>query len=90
MQKMEYILTFEWENSQQKAKLISKKENKYVRYKWLDSENDETFFQIKIEKLEITGDVAVQIIDFAPKGETDSIVELWDEQIEQLKHNLGV
>lgn len=84
------IYTFEWENSQQQAKLIDKQKNEYVKYKWLDSDDDESFFQINIITQEVTGDVGLRITDFAENGEKESIEELWEEQIEQLKHNLGV
>jgi len=84
------IYTFEWENSQQQAKLLDKSKNDFVRYKWLDSDGDDSFFELKIVQQEVTGDVGLRIIDFAENGEKESIRELWEEQMEQLKHNLGV
>lgn len=84
------IYTFEWENSQQQAKLLDKSKNDFVRYKWLDSDGDDSFFELKIVQQEVTGDVGLRITDFAENGEKESIRELWEEQMEQLKHNLGV
>jgi uncharacterized protein YndB with AHSA1/START domain len=84
------IYTFEWENTQQQAKLLDKSKNDFVRYKWLDSDGDDSFFELKIVQQEVTGDVGLRIIDFAENGEKESIRELWEEQMEQLKHNLGV
>lgn len=84
------IYTFEWELSSQQAELIDSAKNDFVRYKWLESKGDDSFFEIKIVKQEVTGDVSLRITDFAENGERESIQELWEEQVEQLKHNLGV
>jgi len=83
------IYTFKWDNSEQKAKLLDKKPDEFIRFKWLDSA-DETFFEFSIHKQELTGDVALQIIDFAEPDEKEDIIDMWDEQIDGLKHTLGV
>ncbi|MCF6364670.1 MAG: START-like domain-containing protein [Bacteroidales bacterium] len=83
------IYTFIWDRSEQQAKLIEKKSDNYIRFKWLDSEEG-TYFEFSIHKQELTGDVALQIIDFAEQDEKESIIEMWNEQVEGLKHTLGV
>ena len=83
------IYTFKWDRSEQQAELLDKKAEKYIRFKWLDSEED-TFFEFSIHRQELTGDVALQIIDFAEPDEKEDIIEMWDEQIDELKHTLGV
>ena len=52
----EGIYTFTWEGSSQEAKLISKKKGDHIRFRWLDSEEDE-FFEFKIQIDELTSDV---------------------------------
>ncbi len=83
------IYTFKWSNSEQKAILLEKKTDSFVRYKWLDSD-DNTFFQFSITMQELTGEVALQIIDFVEPEEKENSIEMWNEQIEGLKHTLGV
>ncbi len=83
------IYTFIWERSEQKAELLEKKKDTFVRYRWLDFEED-TFFEFSIQKQELTGDVALKIIDFAEPDEKDDIIGMWNEQVEGLKHTLGV
>src|ERR1051326_1638935 len=54
------IFTFEWEGTKEKAKLVSKKDNQSVRYKWIDDSNpkgkDDSYFEMEIQQDEITGD----------------------------------
>ena len=83
------IFTFKWEHSEQQAELIEKKTNEFVKFRWLDYEED-TFFEFRIQKQELTGDVALKITDYAEDDEKDDIIAMWDEQIDELKHTLGV
>ena len=53
----EGIYTFTWEGSEQKATLLGKKKNYYVRFKWLDS--DEEYFEFLIQVDELTNDISL-------------------------------
>ena len=81
--------TFFWDNSEETAQLVYKKENKSVRFQWDDSE-DETYFEFKIDVDDITGDVALEITDFIEEGDEEDSQDLWDTQIAELKHILGL
>ena len=84
------ILTFTWEGTEQKAELISKKDSKYVRFRWMDDEDKNSFFEFRIDIEEITGDVALLITDFAEEDEKEDSIDLWDSQIAELKHVIGL
>ncbi len=84
------IYTFIWEGTEQAAELVSRKENKYVRYRWLDDDNDKNYFEFRINIDELTGDVALVITDFVEEDEKDDIVDLWDSQIAELKRVIGL
>ena len=75
---------FFWDNSEQVAKLLMKKANEYIRFQWIDEDSD-TFFEFRITKDELTGDVALMITDFADKDEIDDAIDLWESQISELK-----
>ncbi|MFP3859359.1 MAG: START-like domain-containing protein [Bacteroidales bacterium] len=84
------IFTFIWQESEQEAKMLQKKNNKYIRFKWLEDEDKNSFFEFRINRDELTGDIALVITDFAEKDEKDDAIELWNTQIEELKQILGV
>nr|WP_320118501.1 START-like domain-containing protein [uncultured Marinifilum sp.] len=84
------IYTFLWDGSEQKAELLSKKDNRLIRFHWLDSEDKESFFEFKIEIDALTNDLSLIITDFADEDEIDESIELWDSQISELKHVLGI
>lgn len=82
------IYYFIWEKNEQRAEVVQKKENRYIRYKWLDAEED-SYFEFRINVDELTGDVALVIGDMVDEGEEDDAIGLWDSQIAELKHVLG-
>ena len=79
--------TFLWEGSEQTAEMTLHKENKLVRFSWLDEED--SYFEFRITQDELTSDVSLIIIDFAEEDEMKETEGLWDSQVADLKHMLG-
>ncbi len=80
---------FSWEKTEQVARLVTKKENHHVRYKWTH-EPDYTFFEFRIEVDELTGDVALVVTDWAEDvSSMENAKLLWVSQIDNLHHALG-
>lgn len=81
---------FLWDGSEQRANVVSKKENQTIRYNWIaDDKKDDSYFQFEIQQDEITGDVALIITDFAFDDEKESNIQLWNSQIHNLMHIIG-
>lgn len=81
--------TFKWEDSSEKAILLTSKENALARFRWVDEDDNSVFFEFKIEVDELTNDVALIITDFAEKHEKDSRILFWNNQVHQLMHAIG-
>jgi uncharacterized protein YndB with AHSA1/START domain len=81
--------SFEWDGTEQYAELISSKDNCHIRFRWLDEEED-SFFEFRIQKDELTGALALLITDFAEDGDEDDTRDLWDSQIAELKRAIGL
>ena len=82
------VFSFFWDGSEEKAAIISFKNNKYVRFKWLENEDD-SFFEINIVVDELTKDVSLVIYDFADEDEVEEGKMLWESQISDLKQVIG-
>jgi len=84
---------FFWDDSEQVAKLLTKKVNEFVRFQWLDDDDDDDddmYFEFKIAKDELTGDVALIITDFAEHDEIEDTKELWESQVSELRRAMGL
>jgi uncharacterized protein YndB with AHSA1/START domain len=84
------IYTFVWEKSEQQAEVIQRKDNKYIRFRWLEEEDKDSYFEFRLNQDELTGDVSLMITDFAEDDETSDAVDLWDTQVAELKHVIGL
>lgn len=81
------LFTFVWEGAEQQAEKTLHKEDRLVRFNWLDEED--SYFEFRISKDELTGDVSLIVIDFSDEDETEDTANLWNSQIADLKHILG-
>ncbi|WP_298883291.1 START-like domain-containing protein [uncultured Polaribacter sp.] len=82
--------SFTWEGEEEKAELITKRTDEKVRFKWLESEDDDSYFEIKIEVDALTKDVSLIITDFADdEDEVEESKQLWENQIDELRHTIG-
>ena len=85
------LFSFFWNNSETKARLSAIKENKLARFEWIDMEDEESnYFEFRINIDDITGDLALIILDFAEDEEKEDSIYLWDSQISDLKGLLGI
>ena len=85
------LFTFTWDKTESKAKLSTIKENRIVRFEWLEVENTDTnYFEFQLSVHELTSDLALIITDFADPEEQEDTISLWDTQIAKLKRVLGL
>src|ERR1043165_4487022 len=57
------IFTFIWNDTEERARLTSKKTGEKVKYRWVDEHNNDTdlFFELRILEDEITKDVSLLV-----------------------------
>ena len=83
--------TFIWADTEEYAKLIQKKNNERVRFRWINDEEDQDdcYFELKIVVDEITKDVSLYVSDFADEDELEEAKMLWNNLVSSLKQVLG-
>ena len=83
--------TFIWEDSEEYAKLLSKKNNELVKFMWVNDEEDyqKYFFEFLITVDEITKDVSLTVTDFSDDDEMEESKMLWTNLVGDLKQVLG-
>ena len=82
------IFNFIWDGSEEQAKLLKKKSDEFIKFRWSENEDD-SFFEMRIIVDEITKDVSLFITDFAEEDEIDEAKMLWTNQVSDLKQVLG-
>jgi len=85
------LYSFFWDGSEETAQLISKKADKFIRFKWLEDEeeNPDTYFEFRLEIDDLTNDLSLIITDFAEEDEIEESKMLWESQVNSLLHAIG-
>ena len=84
------LYTFIWDDSEEQAKMLTKKSGERIKFRWLNDEEDQiSYFEIRIQVDDITKDVSLMVTDFAEEDEVDEAKMLWENQISSLKQVLG-
>jgi len=84
------VFSFVWEGEEEIADLVIKKADERIRFKWVESEDDDSFFEMKIQVDALTKDVSLIVTDFADdEDDVEEAKQLWESQIEELKHTIG-
>ncbi len=85
------LFTFIWDDSEEQAKLLTKKNGERIKFRWVEDDDEDltTYFEIRIQVDEITKDVSLMVTDFADEDEVEELKMLWENQISSLKQVLG-
>lgn len=83
------IFTFVWDGVDEQAELVDMKKNSFVRFKWLDADDEEEFFEFSLHVEPLTEEVALIITDFVDDDEEADEIELWNKQVEMLHRTVG-
>ena len=88
--------TFTWgelwtEQDIRKAQLIEYVKNDHIRLKWEeDDEDDDSFWEMRIGKSDLTGQLNLLITDFAEDDDADGLRILWESNLERLHQASGL
>ena len=82
---------FFWDGSEESARMISKKKDEFVKFRWLEAEEDgeDTFFELRIRIDDLTGENSLLVTDFADDDEVEDAQDLWHAQVDKLRRVLG-
>ena len=85
------VYTFEWDKSEEQARLINKKQGESIKWQWIYDEEDEldTFFEMRYTIDPMTKAVIFTVTDYAEPSEHDEIKRLWEKQISNLRRVIG-
>ena len=85
------IYTFIWNGSEEEARLLTKRANAKVKWRWLEDEeyDSDVYFELRYEVDPMTKAVILTVTDFAEADELDEQQRFWEQQVSELKRVLG-
>ncbi len=82
------IFSFIWDGSTEKAEVVGKEQDKFIRFRWLESPKEE-YLEFRIDSSEVANQTILVVNDFAEKADIKDQSRLWNSQFKDLFHRLG-
>ena len=88
------MFTFTWgepwtEQDVREAHVLESVVNDHIRMKW-DEEDDDTYFEMRIAKSDLTHQLNLLITDFADDDDVDGLKILWESMLDRLHRASGL
>ncbi len=91
----EGVFTFTWgepwtEQDIRTAKMIEYEKYDHIRLKWDTDEDEEDYWEMRIEKSDLTHYLNLLITDFAEDDDVDGLKILWESNLDRLHRASGL
>ena len=73
-----------------KANIVERQKNSHIRLRWVDEEEDDAFWEMRIGKSELTDELCLYVADYALPEDIDDLHDLWDGNMERLHQFSGL
>jgi uncharacterized protein YndB with AHSA1/START domain len=73
-----------------RARITEQEKPSHIRLRWVDEEDPEAYWEMRIGRSELTGDLCLYVTDYAPADDIDDLHELWDGNMERLHQVSGL
>ncbi len=89
--KFVFIWGNEWSHHEKRsASTMEKMRHSHLKLRWDDETDPEAFLEIRMVRTEVIGGYTLQITDYALPEDVDSLLDIWDQNLEQLRRNTGL
>ncbi len=89
------VISFTWgqpwtDHHTLRARIVERERNSHIRFKWTEEDDPDAFWEMRIGRSELTGELCLCVVDYAPEDEIDDLRALWDGNMERLHQNSGL
>ncbi len=89
------VISFTWgqpwaDHHTLSANIVEREKNSHIRFRWVEEDDPQAFWEMRIGRSELTGDLCLCVIDYAPEDEVDDLRSLWDDNMERLHMTSGL
>ena len=89
------LMTFTWgdplkEHETRTARVLEVVKNCCLKLRWIDDEDPDSYLELRMSRSDLTGDYLLAITDFAQEDDTDSMIQIWEDNLERLHRASGL
>ena len=87
--------TFSWgdtwsHHESRTASTLDKARHSFLRLQWDDETDPDAYLELRMSHSEVTGGFTLHITDFALEEDIDSLYDIWEQNLEQLRQTSGL
>ena len=72
------------------AKIVERNRNSHIKLQWVNEDDPDAYWEMRIGKSEITDELCLYVEDFALPEDIDDLHDLWDGNMERLHQVSGI
>ena len=81
---------FTWDDGETiEVELVKNQNRKHIKFRWIDGPNVNETLEFIIHKDEVTDDLALIVCDYAEEENYDEFEMVWENQVQNLKKQIG-
>ncbi|SOD81894.1 START-like domain-containing protein [Spirosoma fluviale] len=83
---------FQWDNESHIARQVSMRQNKGVRFEFLDTDedgSDNNYVDFRVDQSELTQSTFLRVTDYSNTTDPEELQDLWDGLMDKLKEIVG-
>jgi uncharacterized protein YndB with AHSA1/START domain len=89
------VLSLTWgepwaEHHTLEAQIVDRQKNSHIRMRWVDEDDPDAFWEMRIGQSELTGELCLCVVDYAEQEDIDDLRGLWDGNMERLHQASGL
>ena len=88
----EQRLDFQWDNESHIARQVSMRQNKGVRFEFLETDedgSDNNYVDFRVDQSELTQSTFLRITDYSNTTDEEELKDLWNGMMDKLKEIVG-
>ncbi len=89
------VITLTWgdlygEHHSLSANIVERQKNSHIRLRWVDEDDPEAYWEMRIGRSELTEEICLCVVDYAPTEDIEDLHGLWDGNLERLHQSSGL
>ena len=72
------------------ARIIESQKNDHIRLQWVNEEDPDAYWEMRIGRSELTDELCLYVDDYALAEDSDDLHDLWDGNMERLHQVSGL
>lgn len=83
------VFNFLWEDEDHPARLVGHRTNGYVKFEFVDDDEDPNYIEFKLEENELTQSVFLKVVEYSDFDDQEEQQAVWENLLMTLKETVG-